>query len=441
MKQLNTLRFFLFLLIFFLFKTSLIGQCDRQKDSLILIKLYDVADGPNWLSNWDLSKTMDDWIGVKLNEDGCVTWLDIKLLDGVIPTELGDLTYLEILWLRNGDLRGEIPPELGKLNNLKQIDFSKNDLVGEIPSEIGSLSNLAILNLRFNELTGSIPAELGKLSQLTSLCLYSNELSDSIPSEIGNMVSLKNLMLYNNNLSGSIPSEIGNLSELHTLRLQSNQLVGEIPATLGKLNNLGLLDLRNNQLSGTIPPELGLLSNTYYFKLNNNQLTGNIPPEFKNLDSGFDLSSNNLEGCFPEELREHCPIERFTNNPRLPWHGEFAPFCNNKSQIGAPCDDGDPNTHDDLIQGDCSCGGTLVSVLNIEKGGSLNISPNPSSGTINFSGFTVKNVSAFNQLGQVVKVRFSKEEQSLEFFNTPDGIYFLEVETASKFFVKKVLLK
>ena len=39
-------------------------------------------------------------------------------------------------------------------------------LTGEIPPEIGNLTNLAYLNLRNNQLTGEIPPEIGNLTNL-----------------------------------------------------------------------------------------------------------------------------------------------------------------------------------------------------------------------------------------------------------------------------------
>ena len=79
---------------------------------------------------------------------------------------------------------------------------------GPIPPELGDLSEMAWLNLRDNQLTGSIPPELGKLSNLTGLYLNSNLLTGSIPPELGNLPELTRLYISNNQLTGCIPAAI-----------------------------------------------------------------------------------------------------------------------------------------------------------------------------------------------------------------------------------------
>ena len=57
----------------------------------------------------------------------------------------------------------------------------QNRLSGEIPSDLGRLLDLRVLWLNDNRLTGSIPAELGRLPNLRSLYLSGNDLSGCIP--------------------------------------------------------------------------------------------------------------------------------------------------------------------------------------------------------------------------------------------------------------------
>ena len=94
-----------------------------------------------------------------------------------------------------------------------------NYLFGEIPNEIGSLTNLTYLNLRNNAISGEIPPEIGNLTNLSYLDLGSNQLTGEIPPEIGNLTNLKHLSLVGNQLTGEIPSEIGNLTNLEELHL------------------------------------------------------------------------------------------------------------------------------------------------------------------------------------------------------------------------------
>eukprot|EP00833_Pecoramyces_ruminatium_P003900 jgi/Orpsp1_1/1177932/evm.model.c7180000063399.1 len=92
--------------------------------------------------------------------------LNSKGLNGAIPSELGDLTKLEILNLNENNLTGSIPSQLGNLSNLNNLELSNNNLSGQIPSELGKLSNLTSLRLGTNNLSGHIPVELVLLSKL-----------------------------------------------------------------------------------------------------------------------------------------------------------------------------------------------------------------------------------------------------------------------------------
>ena len=60
-------------------------------------------------------------------------------------------------------MTGPIPPELGDLTNLEGLSIKDNQLTGEIPAELGSLANLADLYLGGNQFTGCIPAGLKRL--------------------------------------------------------------------------------------------------------------------------------------------------------------------------------------------------------------------------------------------------------------------------------------
>lgn len=79
-----------------------------------------------------------------------------------------------------------------------------NQLQGTIPSELGFLSKLQVLYLSRNKLTGTIPTTLGKLSQLNYLGVQHNLLTGTIPTEIGNLSKLKYLGLEKNDLRDDI---------------------------------------------------------------------------------------------------------------------------------------------------------------------------------------------------------------------------------------------
>ena len=301
-------------------------------DKDVLIALYEAADGANWVSNqnWLSDDPIGTWYGVITDENDRVIELDLSEneLNGTISSELGHLTYLEVLYLSenqlsgtipsalgilsnlielslwSNELTGPIPPELGRLANLEMLHLGKNELSGTLPPELGNLTNLEELGLHSNKLTGVIPAELGNLTNLEWLGLTENRLSGPIPPKLDKLTNLKELYLGQNELSGTIPPELGNLTNLEELFLHSNKLSGAIPSELGNLTKLTALSLWGNGLSGTMPSELGNLTKLTGLGLADNKLSGDIPPELGNLSTleQLYLSGNRLGGCVPAVL-------------------------------------------------------------------------------------------------------------------------------------------
>ena len=160
------------------------------RDRKILECLYASTGGVDWMTstNWYSSASLGEWHGVKTDDDGRVTQLNLS----------------------NNELTGPIPSELGDLTHLSRLFLSNNELTGHMPSELGDLTALTVLSLWGNNLTGTIPSELGDLTNLTHLFLWGNDLKGAIPSELGNLTNLMELNLSDlNDLTGSIPSELG----------------------------------------------------------------------------------------------------------------------------------------------------------------------------------------------------------------------------------------
>ena len=285
-----------------------------RTDSLALVAIYDATDGDNWTdnTNWKSQEPVEDWYGVTV-ENGVVTELDLEdnNLTGTLPSAIGDLTSLEVLWLSINSLSGAIPTEIGNLTRLETLELGDN-LTGAIPTEIGNLTRLEELSLGSN-LTGAIPAEIGNLTNLRWLSLGGN-LTGAIPTEIGNLTRLEELWLPDNSLTGSIPAEIGNLISLTNLQLHSNSLTGAIPAEIGDLTNLLALDLSQNDLSGDIPAEIGNLTRLRSLGLWNNSLTGAIPAEIGDLTSLvlLQFNSNLLSGDIPAEIGKMTSLQRLS---------------------------------------------------------------------------------------------------------------------------------
>ncbi|KAJ4966530.1 hypothetical protein NE237_018379 [Protea cynaroides] len=124
---------------------------------------------------------------------------------------------------------------MGDMKTLTMLNISNNMLNGSIPTAIGNLQNLYHLDLSNNRFNGSVPMEIGNMERLMLLDLSHNKLHDSIPTAMGNLTNLNTLDLSNNGLNGQIPTEIVEMEQLMLLNLSHNKLYGPIP--MGKHNS------------------------------------------------------------------------------------------------------------------------------------------------------------------------------------------------------------
>jgi hypothetical protein len=290
-------------------------------DKAALIELYEATDGDNWTNPWDTTSCdVCNWYGVVCGGNGRVVSIDLSNNNLSGSLNNFSMPFLVFLGLPNNNLTGNIPAF--NLPNLQHLWIGENNLTGSIPTF--NLPNLRYLWLENNQLSGPIP-NFTSMSNLESIRLYNNPLGGSIP--VFTMTSLKAIWLSNNLLTGAIPNF--NLPNLEYLWLSNNQLTGPVPS----LN----------------------LSNLIYLRLDNNQLDGLMPNlNTPNLEEIW-LHNNNLSGCFPVSYAPFCNIDyNFSNNPLLPWQGDFSQFCNSLPQVGAPCDNVNTAGADE-IQSDCSC--------------------------------------------------------------------------------------
>ncbi|KAK8587649.1 hypothetical protein V6N12_022133 [Hibiscus sabdariffa] len=112
---------------------------------------------------------------------------------------------------------GHTQPTFNNNGSMIFLDLSHNSLSGMIPKEIGSMSYLFILNLGHNNISGAIPQEIGNLKYLGILDLSYNQLEGSIPQSVTGITMLSEINLSNNHLSGMIP----NAGQLETFAANS----------------------------------------------------------------------------------------------------------------------------------------------------------------------------------------------------------------------------
>ncbi len=139
-------------------------------------------------------------------------------------------------------------------------------LSGSIPSEIENLTNLEILSLGYSNLSGSIPSWIGKFTKLYGLNLERNMLSGSIPVQIKNLVRLEWLILSRNNITGTIPVEIGDMNNLRILKIHHNNLSGPIPLSFANLSSIRIFEAEGGNNDVCIPATLASWYNTIPYR-------------------------------------------------------------------------------------------------------------------------------------------------------------------------------
>ena len=239
----------------------------------VLLKIAEANPGK---FDWKHEDNLSDWPAVTINGQGQVVELNMFAVGlTVLPPEIGQLTSLQKLYLRENDL-STLPAEIGKLVVLQELNLINNNFEA-LPAEIGQLIALQRLQMDGNDLQ-ALPPEIGQLSNLQFLRLPDNNLTE-IPPEIGQLSNLQELILRRNSLF-FLPTEISLLSKLQLLNLSDNQL-SNLPGGIGGLSNLQHLDLDVNKLA-TLPPEIGQLQSLQSLELYSNSLSA-IPSEIGQL--------------------------------------------------------------------------------------------------------------------------------------------------------------
>jgi Leucine-rich repeat (LRR) protein len=291
---------------------------ESQKDSLVLLKIYDALGYASTTINWK-NGPIKTWEGVVVNASGRVISLTIsnKMISGYLPEELGLLDSLKILNANNSKITGEIPKSIGRLSVLENLNLNSSKFTGQIPKEIGQLKKLKILNMSSNYLTGEIPDELGGLESLEELNFSWGTLKTEFPVCLYRLQNLKKLQFNVQSMYGTLPTGIGNLQKLELIELRIAGLTGPIPEDITALTKLKKIDFISNNFT-SIPSNIGNMTDLEELVLQNNSIS-HIPESIKNLKKlkVLNLANNKLSGGFPEIITEVISLESVALNSNM----------------------------------------------------------------------------------------------------------------------------
>ncbi|KAI9221264.1 hypothetical protein BC828DRAFT_381436 [Blastocladiella britannica] len=149
----------------------------------------------------------------------CCTWPEIKC----------DATknIISISGFEAGTMDGGLPTELGQLTRLQLLSLPDQAFKGSIPTDLGNLASLSILNLAGSKLTGPVPDAVWHLPLLVHLDLSRNSLVGSVPTLTN--PRLQKLHLQDNHFGGAFPDLTG-LGQLADLSMAKNFFTGVLPA-------------------------------------------------------------------------------------------------------------------------------------------------------------------------------------------------------------------
>ena len=145
------------------FLDSIEGQQKREREALIAI--YKALDGDNWTNNenWCSDKPINEWYGVRVNEQGFVNMIELtsNKLKGIFPKELNNIVFLENLRMMDNSVTGTLDV-FCKNKKLNGLDLRQNLFTGTIPEEfcdlpLASANSSYALQLSYNSLSGTIP--------------------------------------------------------------------------------------------------------------------------------------------------------------------------------------------------------------------------------------------------------------------------------------------
>ena len=257
----------------------------RQTDSLALVAIYNASKGAEWKEDrvWDLTKPMNEWYNIKLNEQGRVTQMNLAkgtvTAEWSLPSEVGDLTEMTNFRIIDCKLTGAIPEEIYRMEKLVSFYLTNNKPAWSLSPQIAGWTELKDLYIDQNpNLTGTLPKELGQLKKLVNINISQTGISGEIPAEMSGCSLLANLMAYKTQLTG-IPDNFDKWPSLKIIQLYSIPgLKGSLPASVGRCEKVTSVWFYDCNFTGNIPESWGSLPSTCnQLRIQDNQLSGVVP--------------------------------------------------------------------------------------------------------------------------------------------------------------------
>ena len=191
---------------------------------------------------------------------------------------------------------------------LRELHLTENMLQGPLPTELFNLTNINVMYLSYNQFTGTLPTEIGRLEFVERFYLYGNDLTGTIPSEIGLLKKAQVFTLAENRFGGSLPRHVSDMINLQTFSAHNNELKkGKLTGPMPSFNRspfLSELKLDGNAIQGTIPTNFlhnsNVTSSLVTIGLSGNLLTGSLPKSLLQFSSlVLDVTGNQISDVDP----------------------------------------------------------------------------------------------------------------------------------------------
>ncbi|MFQ6664258.1 hypothetical protein Gotur_031435 [Gossypium turneri] len=161
-----------------LFSTKTTTNISTDQSALLALKAHIISDPQKMLkTNWSIATSFYNWVGVTCrsrHQKVIPLNLSSMLLTGIVPPQIGNLSFLTSLDLTNNSFHGSLPIQsiescqipsdmFERLPRLQVLYLDGNKLSGKIPSGLFKCKELEYISLAFNSLEGILPkADRGK---------------------------------------------------------------------------------------------------------------------------------------------------------------------------------------------------------------------------------------------------------------------------------------